>query len=99
MLILRNFILAVAQILNIALTLYMWVVIIRAVLSWVSPDPYNPIVRIIHNLTEPVLHQIRKRVPVSFSGIDFSPIIVILLVIFLQSFLVKTLIGLAGGLM
>ena len=73
MLILRNFILAVAQILNIALTLYMWVVI--------------------------VLHQIRKRVPVSFSGIDFSPIIVILLVIFLQSFLVKTLIGLAGGLM
>ena len=99
MLILRNFILAVAQILNIALTLYMWVVIIRAVLSWVSPDPYNPIVRIIHNLTEPVLHQIRKRVPVSFSGIDFSPIIVVLLVIFLQSFLVKTLIGLAGGLM
>jgi len=99
MLILKNFIFAIAQILDIVLTLYMWLVIIRAILSWVNPDPYNPIVRFIHNMTEPVLYQIRKRVPVSFGGIDFSPIIVVLVVIFLKSFLVKTLIGLAGGLM
>jgi YggT family protein len=99
MLILKNFIFAIAQILDIVLTLYMWLIIIRAILSWVSPDPYNPIVRLIYNITEPVLSQIRKRVPVSFSGIDFSPFIVILAVIFLKSFLVKTLIGLAGGMM
>jgi len=99
MLILKNFIFAIAQIFDIVLTLYMWLIIIRAILSWVSPDPYNPIVRLIYNITEPVLSQIRKRVPVSFSGIDFSPFIVILAVIFLKSFLVKTLIGLAGGMM
>jgi len=99
MLILKNFIFAIAQVLDIVLTLYMWLIIIRAILSWVSPDPYNPIVRFIHSMTEPVLYQIRKRIPLSFSGIDFSPIIVILAVIFLKSFLVKTLLGLAGGMM
>jgi YggT family protein len=99
MIILKNFIFALAQILDLVLTLYMWLIIIRAILSWVSPDPYNPIVRFIHNMTEPVLYQIRKRIPVSFSGIDFSPIIVIFVVIFLKSFLVKTLIGLAGSMM
>jgi YggT family protein len=63
---------ALATVLNIVLTLYMWIIIARAVLSWVSPDPYNPIVRFIYSITEPVLSQIRRRLPVSFSGIDFS---------------------------
>lgn len=86
-----NFIVALASILNMILTIYMWVVIARAVLSWVNPDPYNPIVRFIHNVTEPVLYQVRRRVPVNFGGIDFSPIIVILVIIFLSSWLVPSL--------
>lgn len=82
---------AVARVLDLALTLYMWVVVARAILSWVNPDPYNPIVRFIHNVTEPVLYRIRSWIPSSFGGIDFSPIIVFLGVIFLQTFVVNTL--------
>jgi YggT family protein len=85
------FLKAVANVLNIALWLYMWVIIARAVLSWVSPDPYNPIVRFIHNVTEPVMYKIRTKIPISFGGIDFSPIIVILLIYFLQIFVVQSL--------
>lgn len=85
------FLKAVANVLNIALWLYMWIIIARAVLSWVSPDPYNPIVRFIHNVTEPVMYKIRTKIPISFGGIDFSPIIVILLIYFLQIFVVQSL--------
>ena len=85
------FLKAVANVLNIVLWLYMWIIIARAVLSWVSPDPYNPIVRFIHNVTEPVMYKVRSKIPVSFGGIDFSPIIVILLIYFLQIFVVQSL--------
>ena len=95
MLIVANFLAAVAVVLDYALTLYMWIIIAGAVLSWVSPDPYNPIVRFIHRATEPVFYQIRKRIPVNFGGLDISPIIVILVIIFLQNFVVKSLFGLA----
>jgi YggT family protein len=98
MIIFSNFLIAIAKVLDIVLSIYMWVVIARAVLSWVSPDPYNPIVRFIHNFTEPVLYQIRKRIPVNFGGIDFSPIIVFLAIIFLQRFVVHSLYGLAATL-
>ncbi|MBA2879932.1 YggT family protein [Desulfosalsimonas propionicica] len=73
------------------MTVYMWIIIAQAVLSWVNPDPYNPIVRIIRQVTDPVLFQIRRRIPTVFGGIDFSPIIVLLGIIFLQEFLVKSL--------
>ena len=86
---------ATAYVVYYALTIYMWLIIARAVLSWVSPDPYNPIVRFIYNLTEPVLHQIRMRIPVTFGGIDISPIIVFFAIIFLQKFLVGSLQGVA----
>jgi YggT family protein len=69
------------------------------VLSWANPDPYNPIVRFIHNVTEPVLYRIRARIPVNFGGIDFSPIVVILAVVFLQNFLVASLIRLSASFM
>ncbi len=95
MFVISNLLVAVAKVLNIALTIFMWIIIARAILSWVSPDPYNPIVRFIHNVTEPVLYQIRRRLPVSFSGIDFSPIVVLLAVIFLQRFVVRSLYDLA----
>jgi YggT family protein len=95
MLVLANFLEAVAVVLDYGLTLYMWIVIAGAVLSWVNPDPYNPIVRFINTATEPVFYQIRKRLPVQFGGIDISPIVVLMGIIFLQTFVVNTLHGLA----
>ncbi|MBU1342122.1 MAG: YggT family protein [Proteobacteria bacterium] len=95
MLILANLFEAIAVVMDYALTFYMWIVVAGAVLSWVSPDPYNPIVRFINTATEPVFHQIRKRLPVSFGGLDISPVIVILAIIFLQTFVVNSLHGLA----
>ncbi len=95
MFIFSNFLIAIAKVIDIVLSIFMWIVIARAVLSWVNPDPYNPIVRFIHKVTEPVLYQIRRRIPVSFGGIDFSPIIVFLAIIFLQRFVVQSLYGMA----
>jgi len=94
MFVLGYFLQALAGMLNIVLTIAMVVVIARAVLSWVSPDPHNPIVRIINQLSEPMLFPIRRRVPY-FSGIDFSPIIVLLIIFFLQEFLVNSLYRIA----
>lgn len=99
MFIIGNFLMAVAKVLDLALSLYMWIVVARAVLSWVNPDPYNAIVRFINAVTEPVLYQIRSRLPVIFGGIDFSPMIVFLGVIFLRTFAVTTLMRLAANLM
>jgi YggT family protein len=98
MLVFRNLLVAVATVLEYVLVFFMFITIARAVLSWVSPDPYNPIVRFIHNVTEPVLYQIRKRLPMMYGGIDFSPIVVILIIIFLRIFLVDSLEGLADSL-
>jgi len=96
MFIIANFLAAVAKILDIALSLYMWIIIGRAIISWVNPDPYNPIVKFLNSVTEPVLFPIRRRLPINFGGIDFSPILVIIAIIFLQTFLVQTLIQLAA---
>ncbi|MEE9494984.1 MAG: YggT family protein [Desulfobacterales bacterium] len=98
MLVFRNLLIAVATVLEYVLVIFMFITIARAVLSWVSPDPYNPIVRFIHNVTEPVLYQIRKRLPMMYGGIDFSPIVVILIIIFLRIFVVGSLEGLADSL-
>jgi YggT family protein len=95
MFIVSNFIIALARILDIGLSLYMWIIIAQAVISWVNPDPYNPIVRFLHSVTEPVLYNIRRLIPVYFGGLDFSPIIAILVIIFLKTFLVQSLIQLA----
>lgn len=95
MFIIVNFLNALANILDIGLNIYMWIVIIRAIISWVSPNPYNPIVRFLYSATEPVLWRIRRYLPVVFGGIDLSPIVAILAVIFLREFLVITLHQLA----
>ena len=95
MFVFRNLLVAVATVVDYVLVFFMFIIIARAVLSWVSPDPYNPIVRFIHNVTEPVLIQIRKRLPMMYGGIDFSPIVVILIIIFLRIFVVNSLEGLA----
>lgn len=90
-----NLLMALATVLNIALTIYMWIVIARAVISWVSPNPYNPIVQFLHRFTEPVLWRVRRYLPIGGIGIDFSPIVVILAIYFLKLFLVRTLIQVA----
>lgn len=95
MFVLANLLNAIALVLDMALNAYFWIVVAGAVLSWVNPDPYNPIVRFINNVTQPVFYQIRKRLPVNFGGIDISPIIVILAIYFLQAFVVTSLRGLA----
>lgn len=93
-----NFIVALASILNMVLTLYMYIIIARAILSWVNPDPYNIIVRTLYNITEPVLYQIRRRIPLNFGGMDFSPILIIFVIIFLKGWLVTSLASLGAGL-
>ncbi len=95
MFVVSNLFVALAEILHLALTLYMWIVIARAILSWVNPDPYNPIVRFLYTATEPVLDAIRRRLPVYFGGIDFAPMVVILIIMFLDRFLVQSLAGMA----
>lgn len=92
MFVLANFISALASVLGIVLTALQWLIIIAALLSWVNPDPHNPIVRAIYQITEPVLHPIRKILPFSLKfGLDISPLIAILAIIFLQRFLVVSL--------
>jgi YggT family protein len=93
------FLMAIAKILDLALVCFMWIVIARAILSWVNPDPFNPIVRFIHNITEPVLYRIRAFLPARFGMIDFSPIIVLLGVIFLRTFVVSSLFRISNSLL
>ena len=95
MFVIGNLLLGLAKVIDFVLVLFMWIVVVRAVLSWVSPDPFNPIVRFIYNITEPVLSWIRARIPSTFGGIDLSPMLVIFGAIFLRYFLVDNLVRLA----
>ena len=97
MLVIGNLFIAIGQVLGMVLTLYLWVVIVRALISWVNPDPYNPIVQFLHRITDPVLLPIQRAIP-PFGGMDLSPLILILGIYFLQSFLVNTLIQLGQAL-
>ncbi len=94
MFILGNFLIAIANILDIALGIYKWIIIIAAVVSWVNPNPYNPIVRILYRLTEPVLRPVRNLIGARLGPIDFSPLIVIVAIIFAQMFILKSLLEL-----
>jgi YggT family protein len=96
MFVMRNLVVAFATILDYVLWAYMWVLIIRAVLSWVNPDPYNPIVRALYSITEPVLSFLRRKFPLMAGSIDFSPMVAIVVILFLQRFLVRTLFDLAS---
>jgi len=87
-----NIILGVAKVLGIVLNIYMWIIIIRALLSWVNPDPYNPIVQFLTRITEPVLRPLRKLVPTWKLGVDLSPLIAILIIYFLEIAVVDTMV-------
>ena len=98
MFILGNLLEALAVVIQMVLQLYLWIVFARVILSWVNPDPYNPIVQFLYRITDPLLYRVRKWIPIHGGGIDFSPMIVILVIIFLQTFLVQTLQRLAFSL-
>ncbi|MDR9501048.1 MAG: YggT family protein [Desulfurivibrionaceae bacterium] len=98
MAIIRFFLQAIAGLVNFVLDAYMIILLARAIMSWVSPDPYNPIIRFLHTATEPVLYRVRRALPFTYtSGIDFSPLLVMLAIIFLKDFLVKTLYYMAAA--
>jgi YggT family protein len=90
MFIVGNLLQALAIVIDYMLWAYMWIIIARALISWVNPDPWNPIVRFLERATEPVLHPIRRRVRFGM-GLDLSPLIAILVIIFLQVALVQSL--------
>ena len=92
MFVLGNFIIGMAQVLGAVLSIAWWLILIRAFLSWVNPDPFNPIVQFLYRTTEPLLEPVRRFLP--HSAIDISPFIVWLIIIFLQSFLVQSLLQL-----
>jgi len=97
MFVISNFLNALATLVDFVFSAYMWIIIGRAIISWVNADPYNPIVRFIHEVTEPLLYRIRRVLPVVAGGIDLSPMVLIMAIIFLQSFLVPTLKRMAAG--
>jgi len=84
----------IASIVSQLLNLYLWIVIISAVLTWIEPNPYNPIVRFIYSITEPVFDFVREHLPVIFGGIDFSPLVVIIAIQVLQVWAIPTLANL-----
>ena len=94
--IISNLLYAIANLLNLALSLFVWLVVIRALISWFSPDPYNPLFQFLYRITEPILSLVRNALP-HLGGIDVSPIVVILAVEFLKTFLVNLLLQLANS--
>lgn len=96
MFILANLLISVAKVIEIVLNILYWLILIRAILSWVNPDPFNPIVQFLERTTEPILYPIRRfLLRGSRFSIDISPIIAFLIIMFLRSFLVRTLIDIA----
>ncbi|MDD2558371.1 MAG: YggT family protein [Desulfuromonadaceae bacterium] len=91
----RQFIMAVAGLIDLAFSLYIIILVARAVISWVNPDPYNPIVRFLHRATDPVLYRIQRIVPLQFGGMDFSPLVLLLALSVAQRFVQATLVSLA----
>jgi len=97
MFVIANLLNALAYVLNFGLTIYMYIVIARAIISWVNPDPYNPIVSFLVRVTDPVLDRVRRMLP-DLGGLDLSPLIVLLAIFFMQKFVIATLFELANRL-
>lgn len=89
MFILSNFFVAMAKVADIVLSVMYWLILVRALISWVNPDPFNPIVQFLYRATEPLLQPVRRFLPAM--GVDLSPLIAFILIIFVKSFLVATL--------
>nr|WP_320115265.1 YggT family protein [uncultured Desulfuromonas sp.] len=93
--ILRELFLAIAGLVDLVFSIYVLILVGRALISWVNPDPYNPIVRFLHSATDPVLYRIQRLVPLQFGGIDFSPLVLLLALSFVQRILVVILRSIA----
>ncbi|WP_462106462.1 YggT family protein [Campylobacter concisus] len=89
---------AIVNILHLIITVYTWVIIAAALISWVRPDPSSPVVQLLYRLNEPVYSFIRRYIKINFSGIDFTPLIVLLALQFLDQFLIRLLFGFAASL-
>jgi len=88
---LREFILMLAQLIDLLFTIYVYILVGRVLISWVNPDPYNPIVRFLRNVTDPLLNRIYRLVPLVFGGFDFTPLVLLLLLSFVQRLIVRAL--------
>lgn len=91
-----NFVTGIAYILDMLLNIYFWIILIRAVLSWIQPNPYNPLVRTIHKLVDPVTYRISRIIPTRIGMIDFAPFILMIIIVFLQRFLIRSLFDLGS---
>ncbi len=96
--VLGNLVSALATVLDLLLNVYMWIIVARAIISWVSPNPYNPIVNFLYMATEPVLRYARRIIPPIGGSLDLSPILVLVVIVFLRQFLVQSLMQIAKGL-
>ena|SRR4030067_2730006 len=94
MFVFANFLTAIAKIIDIGLSIYFWMILGRAIISWVNPDPYNPIVRFLYQATEPVLYRLRRIIP-NTGGLDLSPLAAILIIMFVRWFVIATLLEVA----
>jgi len=97
MFVLGNFFVALGYVVQGVLGIFMWIVIARVVISWVNADPYNQIVMIIRSATDPVLIPVQRRLP-PMGGLDFSPVVVLLAIMFLEVFVGNSLIQIGQSL-
>ena len=97
MIVLSTFLLAFAQILDMIINIYIWVIIINSLISWVKPDPYNPIVQILSRLSEPAYDFVRRIIPTVIGGIDLAPVIIILALQFISLFFIKLIYAFAAS--
>lgn len=95
MFLLSNLLTACAQVLDILINILWWAILIRALISWVNPDPFNPIVVALQRVTEPLLTPFRRILPMHQMGIDFAPLLAMLALLFIRAFLIKSLYDIA----
>ena len=91
MFVVGNFVTGIAYVFDMLLNIYFWIILIRTVLSWIQPNPYNPLVRTIYKLVDPVTYKISRMIPTRLGMIDFAPFILMIIIVFLQRFLVRSL--------
>ena len=88
---------SVYQLVNLVFQVYIFIVVARALISWVGPDPYNPIVRFLYQATEPVLDRMRRLLPLQFGGVDLTPVALLLALYVAKDLLLNLIVQLARG--
>ena len=88
---------SIYQLVNLVFQVYIFIVVARALISWVGPDPYNPIVRFLYQATDPVLDRLRRLLPLQFGGFDLSPLALLLALYVVKDLLLNLIVQLARG--